>query len=165
VLWSSKLGSTTFSLASWSPRSAGVRIAQLLVGPYFNLSFCLTWIATGSFLRMDSTSVTHSHLSEFEIWWRDHYNFLKDKGYKLRSRYSPDWVPSWMNTKKVDIECEDGIMPRVSGSIKQCCLATTHPLALFFARCTAHSWRCSRITQTYRRVPTPLRDRNWSLFL
>ncbi|KAG1907625.1 uncharacterized protein F5891DRAFT_996267 [Suillus fuscotomentosus] len=61
---------------------------------------------------MDSTSAAHPHLSEFEIWWRDHYDFFKDKGYKLRSRYSPDWVPSWTNTKKDDIECEDGIMPR-----------------------------------------------------
>ncbi|KAG2110348.1 uncharacterized protein F5147DRAFT_690259 [Suillus discolor] len=61
---------------------------------------------------MALTSAAHSHLSEFEIWWRDHYDFLKDKGYKLRSRYSPDWVPSWTNTKKVGIECEDGIKPR-----------------------------------------------------
>ncbi|KAJ8585340.1 hypothetical protein M405DRAFT_875344 [Rhizopogon salebrosus TDB-379] len=58
---------------------------------------------------MASTSAAHSHLSEYEIWWRDHYNFLKEKGYTLRSRYSPDWVPSWTNTNKVDINCEDGI--------------------------------------------------------
>jgi serine/threonine protein kinase len=58
---------------------------------------------------MTSISAAHPHLAEFEIWWRDHYNFLEEKGYKLRSRYSPDWVPSWTNTNKVDINCEDGI--------------------------------------------------------
>ncbi|KAG1726051.1 uncharacterized protein EDB91DRAFT_1061800 [Suillus paluster] len=56
-----------------------------------------------------STSATRSHLSEYEIWWRDHYNFLEDKGYKLRNRYSPDWVPSWTNTNKTPINCEDGV--------------------------------------------------------
>jgi hypothetical protein len=61
---------------------------------------------------MDSTSAAHPYLSEYEIWWRDHYNFLKDKGYKLRRRYTPDWVPSWTNTNKTDINCEDGIMSR-----------------------------------------------------
>lgn len=58
---------------------------------------------------MASTSAVHPHLSVYEIWWRDHYNFLKEKGYKLRSRYSPDWVPSWTNTNKAEITCEDGI--------------------------------------------------------
>jgi hypothetical protein len=62
---------------------------------------------------MASTSVAHSHLTENEIWWRDHYNFLSEKGYKLRNRYSPDWVPSWTNTNKVPINCEDGVRPRV----------------------------------------------------
>ncbi|KAG1792652.1 uncharacterized protein HD556DRAFT_1379030 [Suillus plorans] len=60
---------------------------------------------------MASTSAAHSHLSEYEIWWSGHYKFLEEKGYKLRSRYSPDWVPSWTNTNKVDINCEDGIVP------------------------------------------------------
>ncbi|KAG2141277.1 hypothetical protein DEU56DRAFT_734508 [Suillus clintonianus] len=63
---------------------------------------------------MASTFDALSHLSEYEIWWRSHYNFLEEKGYKLRSRYSPDWVPSWTNTNKADIDCEDGIVPRHS---------------------------------------------------
>ncbi|KAG2363391.1 hypothetical protein BDR07DRAFT_1356392 [Suillus spraguei] len=58
-----------------------------------------------------ATSAPHPHLSEYEVWWRSHYNFLKEKGYNLRSRYSPDWVPSWTNTNKIDINCEDGIVP------------------------------------------------------
>ncbi|KAG1801886.1 uncharacterized protein BJ212DRAFT_1571223 [Suillus subaureus] len=58
---------------------------------------------------MTSISAAQSHLTENEIWWRDHYNFLNEKGYKLRNRYSPDWVPSWANTNKASINCEDGV--------------------------------------------------------
>ncbi|KAG2068687.1 hypothetical protein BDR04DRAFT_1135922 [Suillus decipiens] len=58
---------------------------------------------------MASTSAPHSHLQKYETRWRDLHDFLKNKGYKLRSRYSPDWVPSWTNTNKVPIKCEDGV--------------------------------------------------------
>ncbi|KAJ8463347.1 hypothetical protein ONZ51_g10315 [Trametes cubensis] len=34
-------------------------------------------------------------LSEAEIWWRDHQRWLEERGYMLRPRYHPDWVPSW----------------------------------------------------------------------
>ncbi|KAF9226733.1 hypothetical protein BS17DRAFT_697611 [Gyrodon lividus] len=30
-----------------------------------------------------------------ELFWRKRYQFLQQKGYTLRVRYSPDWVPSW----------------------------------------------------------------------
>ncbi|KIJ60042.1 hypothetical protein HYDPIDRAFT_139776 [Hydnomerulius pinastri MD-312] len=43
-----------------------------------------------------------------EVWWRDHYNWLKSRGYLLRPRYSPNWVPSWITSKKGWVECEDG---------------------------------------------------------
>lgn len=101
-----------------SAKCRGPNCQGLLVGAY--LFFCFdTFSSHGnsiSFLSMNSTSVAHSHLAEFEIWWRDRYNFLEEKGYKLRSRYSPDWVPSWTNTNKVDINCEDGISSPVSAS-------------------------------------------------
>jgi len=35
-----------------------------------------------------------------EIWWRDRYNQLSNRGYVLRPRYSPQWVPSWKTSKK-----------------------------------------------------------------
>ncbi|KAG6884141.1 hypothetical protein C0993_000978 [Termitomyces sp. T159_Od127] len=50
-------------------------------------------------------------LGKKETFWRDHYNFLKDRGYTLRNRYSPDWVPSWKsqkNSSKSWRDCEDG---------------------------------------------------------
>ncbi|KAG2141275.1 hypothetical protein DEU56DRAFT_796028 [Suillus clintonianus] len=63
---------------------------------------------------MASTSAAHPHLREFETWWRDLHNFLEEKGYKLRSRYTPDWVPSWTNTNKIPINCEDGVRSPIS---------------------------------------------------
>jgi hypothetical protein len=42
-----------------------------------------------------------------EIWWRDHFLWLKDVGYQLRSRHAPDWVPSWQGTDKYWGLCED----------------------------------------------------------
>ncbi|KAH7889023.1 hypothetical protein F5I97DRAFT_1935400 [Phlebopus sp. FC_14] len=37
-----------------------------------------------------------------------HYQWLRDRGYLLRPRYAPDWVPSWRGTKKNRFLCEDG---------------------------------------------------------
>ncbi|KAG2153434.1 uncharacterized protein EDB93DRAFT_1320303 [Suillus bovinus] len=35
------------------------------------------------------------------IWWRDHYNFLEEKGYKLRSRYNPDWHYLLLDARRI----------------------------------------------------------------
>ncbi|KAG1827806.1 hypothetical protein EV424DRAFT_1389290 [Suillus variegatus] len=42
-----------------------------------------------------------------EVWWRDHFLWLKDVGYQLRPRHAPDWVPSWQGTDKYWGLCED----------------------------------------------------------
>ena len=42
-----------------------------------------------------------------EIWWSNHFEWLKDRGYRLRARYAPDWVPSWKTSGKVWFEHED----------------------------------------------------------
>ncbi|KAG9310555.1 kinase-like domain-containing protein [Chiua virens] len=47
-------------------------------------------------------------LDPSEIWWRDRYNQLSTLGYRLRPRYSPEWVPSWKALKKDWADCEDG---------------------------------------------------------
>ncbi|KAG2135802.1 hypothetical protein DEU56DRAFT_806610 [Suillus clintonianus] len=44
-----------------------------------------------------------------ETWWRDHFLWLKEVGYQLRSRYAPDWVPSWQGTDKYWALCEDSL--------------------------------------------------------
>ncbi|KII90244.1 hypothetical protein PLICRDRAFT_138811 [Plicaturopsis crispa FD-325 SS-3] len=56
-------------------------------------------------------------LTGSELWWRDHYAWLKERGYLLRSRYSPDWVPSWKGTSKRFWECEDSKGPLIKFSI------------------------------------------------
>ncbi|EJF57672.1 hypothetical protein DICSQDRAFT_91991 [Dichomitus squalens LYAD-421 SS1] len=48
------------------------------------------------------------HLSEREIWWRDHQVWLRERGYMLRPRYRPEWVPSWSSGQRQYYECEDG---------------------------------------------------------
>ena len=53
-------------------------------------------------------------LTNAEFFWRDHYKFLEEKGYRLRPRYSPDWKPSWFQTKKRRLDSEDGLAPFVS---------------------------------------------------
>ncbi|KAJ6460838.1 hypothetical protein C8R47DRAFT_1180548 [Mycena vitilis] len=34
-------------------------------------------------------------LLDGEIFWRDNFHFLLERGYRLRPRYHPDWIPSW----------------------------------------------------------------------
>jgi len=57
-----------------------------------------------------------NQLSEPEVWWRQHFGWLKNRGYLLRQRYSPDWSPSWHGTKRKKFACEDGRAAKV------CCL-------------------------------------------
>ena len=47
-------------------------------------------------------------LVKSELWWRDHYYDLQNRGYKLRSRYHPGWEPSWNRSKKEFFSVEDG---------------------------------------------------------
>ncbi|OCH94858.1 hypothetical protein OBBRIDRAFT_788858 [Obba rivulosa] len=51
-----------------------------------------------------------SGLVENELYWRDRQKWLEEKGYLLRSRYRPDWKPSWEGTKKMSFQCEDGLL-------------------------------------------------------
>lgn len=46
-------------------------------------------------------------LSDFELRWRDRQRFLEGKGYMLRARYHPEWVPSWTHNGKKPTRCED----------------------------------------------------------
>lgn len=47
-----------------------------------------------------------------EEFWRDHQVWLAEKGYMLRPRYMPDWVPSWSSSRHV-FDCEDALMNQV----------------------------------------------------
>lgn len=50
-----------------------------------------------------------------EIYWRDHYFWLEERGYRLRPRYHPDWVASWKDTDKNWMRCEDSQIGQVDG--------------------------------------------------
>ncbi|KAK7692291.1 hypothetical protein QCA50_003916 [Cerrena zonata] len=43
-----------------------------------------------------------------EVWWRDHQVWLAERGYMLRPRYRPGWVPSWKGTGECWQRFEDG---------------------------------------------------------
>jgi hypothetical protein len=47
-------------------------------------------------------------LVKTEEWWRDRYYEIERHGYKLRPRYHPLWVPSWIEAKKDFYKVEDG---------------------------------------------------------
>ncbi|KAJ7282659.1 hypothetical protein C8J57DRAFT_1499628 [Mycena rebaudengoi] len=43
-----------------------------------------------------------------ELFWRDHFDWLKESGYLLRPRFRPGWIPSWkVDPRKNRIRCED----------------------------------------------------------
>ena len=48
-----------------------------------------------------------------EIWWRERYHRLKARGYLLRPRYSPEWVPPWTVSGADLGRCEDAKRIRV----------------------------------------------------
>jgi hypothetical protein len=47
-------------------------------------------------------------LTPGERWWRDMSGNLETKGYRLRSRFQPGWMPSWQGTGRAFETCEDG---------------------------------------------------------
>ncbi|CDO77756.1 hypothetical protein BN946_scf184993.g19 [Trametes cinnabarina] len=49
------------------------------------------------------------NLAPKELFWQARYNYLKDHGYLLRPRYSPNWRPSWEGTNIDPTYCEDSI--------------------------------------------------------
>lgn len=52
-------------------------------------------------------------LRSYEIFWRDHQEWLAGQGYMLRPRYKPDWTPSWKDTDEDPTLFEDGLVMKV----------------------------------------------------
>ncbi|KZV68701.1 hypothetical protein PENSPDRAFT_609719 [Peniophora sp. CONT] len=59
---------------------------------------------------MPDPFVTRQTLYDREIWWRDRQPFLQSKGYMLRPRFRPNWVPSWLTSGRHPYRSEDGIL-------------------------------------------------------
>lgn len=66
-----------------------------------------------STLETESDSQFFSRLSFAELFWRDRYNLLSDRGYQLRPRYHPQWIPSWI---------QSGITPATFLTIEDACV-------------------------------------------
>ncbi|KAH0583283.1 hypothetical protein H2248_011158 [Termitomyces sp. 'cryptogamus'] len=49
-------------------------------------------------------------LGSNELVWVKYQPFLLSRGYRLRPRYNPDWIPSWPVDQPVDVEPEDSLM-------------------------------------------------------
>ena len=54
-----------------------------------------------------STTQYDAEYSTSEKWWADHYSWLEGRGYTLRVRFSPGWVPSWRGDPARRFYCED----------------------------------------------------------
>ncbi|CAE6540526.1 unnamed protein product [Rhizoctonia solani] len=52
---------------------------------------------------------TPEHRSEAEERWVSFQPYLLSKGYRLRARYQPDWVPSWKEDDVDALDCEDSV--------------------------------------------------------
>jgi hypothetical protein len=56
----------------------------------------------------DNVKSVFTDLNGFEVFWRDHQEWLSSIGYLLRPRFRPGWVPSWIGTGKHPRDFEDG---------------------------------------------------------
>ncbi|CCM03211.1 uncharacterized protein FIBRA_05335 [Fibroporia radiculosa] len=65
-------------------------------------------MSTNAENRSYSPEIDPGDLEPHEYFWRDHQPWLEERGYMLRPRYRPDWVPSWKGTSKRYWSCEDG---------------------------------------------------------
>ena len=67
----------------------------------------------GASLRGDYTptieqmSVVLSQLTSTEVKWRDRAEMLEKEGYVLRPRLQPGWTPSWLESGRNPMTCED----------------------------------------------------------
>ncbi|KAH9045896.1 kinase-like domain-containing protein [Lactarius deliciosus] len=64
--------------------------------------------AANSFAYNEPNDRQAGTLVTTERWWRDRYNEIAERGYKLRPRYHPKWEPSWFKTGKDFYTVEDG---------------------------------------------------------
>lgn len=91
-----------------------------------------------------------------EYWWRDHQKWLEEKGYMLRPRFRPEWVPSWGEGEDIFFKNEDSIFI----SVGRLLFATvyTHSLSVegTYHRCySSLGWRAGN-AETHLQIGAPL---------
>ncbi|CAE6361396.1 unnamed protein product [Rhizoctonia solani] len=60
-----------------------------------------------SYIHTGVATSSPEELSEVEKRWVTFQPYLLSKGYQLRPRYRPGWIPSWKDTNLDPISCED----------------------------------------------------------
>jgi len=65
--------------------------------------------ASGSIQDDGNIYASKTALSIIEEEWRDRQVFLESKGYLLRPRLRPGWIPSWTGTGRTPQDFEDAI--------------------------------------------------------
>lgn len=108
-----------------------------------------------------TTFTFEGDLGTSEIWWRDHFLWLKDNGYHLRSRYAPGWVPSWNGTDKDWSACEDSLWLLVRFTALRN-LNINNTLAAS-QQCNSSIGRGSCCFEACSAIPPPARNRNRSI--
>ncbi len=67
------------------------------------------------FQRRLATLPSPEELFHNEIWWAQHYDWLKEQGYMMRPRYHPGWKALWLDTNTHTLEsAEDSVVLIVS---------------------------------------------------
>ena len=61
-----------------------------------------------------------SQVEPAEQWWVDHRAWLENRGYLLRSRFTPGWQPSWHDPKVNVDDAEDRFPADVCFTIRLC---------------------------------------------
>ena len=87
----------------------------LLTWNRLSISFCSNQLPCQSMPGLSApqfhagqTIRTIGTLFRNEEWWRDQYDDIHNRGYKLRPRYHPNWEPSWIRLGKDFFAVEDG---------------------------------------------------------
>ncbi|KAJ7502424.1 kinase-like domain-containing protein [Mycena galericulata] len=65
--------------------------------------------------KADGEAIAEGRLISAEIFWRDHYSWLKESGYLLRPRYSPGWTPPSKAIRRRNLDIEELVMPLPTG--------------------------------------------------
>lgn len=82
-----------------------------------------------------SRSSYFGELAKHEAFWVDLQPMLLQRGYQLRPRYQPGWIPSWLKLSKPRANIfkhEDAVCLRVIYSIHNTRTALSHPNAIEF---------------------------------
>ncbi|KAF7375711.1 Protein kinase domain-containing protein [Mycena sanguinolenta] len=66
-----------------------------------------------------------------EQFWVDSYEFLLSRGYQLRPRYHPDWVPSWGPKRHpIGDQCDDFLASYTTNALDALCIKDNQKVVL-----------------------------------